>query len=219
MNIYLVVEGPVGERRVYAHWIPLVNRQLTVVTTLESVVSNNVIIFSGGGYPNYFEVIEAGVRDVDANDTFDRLVVAVDSEELSYQEKLDEIDEFIKSLGVGIDYRIVVQHFCLETWALGNRLIVPRQPKDSKVREYRRHYDVLINDPEQLTAYPLEDWTRAQFAERYLRRLLNEKYRNLTYTKSNPSALLNDKYFERVKSRFTETGHIPSFEPFLNAFV
>ncbi len=219
MNIYLVVEGPIGERQVYAHWVPLVNPRLQLVTNLEEIVNDNLIIYSGGGYPSYFDVIEAGVRDVEANENLDRLVVAVDSEQMSYAEKRAEISEFIQGLRTHINYRIVVQHFCLETWALGNKFIVSRKPKDIKVREYRRHYDVLHRDPEFLPAYPLEDFNRSQFAERYLRRLLNEKYRNLTYRKGNPIVLLNDKYFERVKGRCLETGHIMSFNDFLTAFV
>jgi hypothetical protein len=219
VNIYLVVEGPVGEKQVYAHWIPLVNPRLRIVNDLTAVQNDSVIIYSGGGYPSYFDVIEAGVRDVEANARFDRLVIAIDSEEMSREEKKAEIDDFIQTLGTHIHYRTVVQHFCLETWALGNKLIVSRNPKDSKIKEYRRYYDVLDMDPELLPDYPGETLNRCQFAERYLRRLLNDRYRNLTYRKSNPTVLLHDKYFQRVKERFTQTGHIASFDDFLSAFV
>jgi hypothetical protein len=219
VNIYLVVEGPVGEKQVYAHWVPLVNPQLCLVSDLSSVTNDTFIIYSGGGYPNYFDVIEAAVQDVQANSQFDRLVVAVDSEEMSQSEKWTEIDDFIQGLGTNINYRIVVQHFCLETWALGNRSIVSRKPKDPKVREYRQHYDVLVRDPELMPGYLVDGLNRSQLAERYLRRLLIDRYRNLTYTKSNPSILLNDKYFERVKSRHVQTNHIKSLNDFLSAFV
>jgi hypothetical protein len=49
--------------------------------------------------------------------------------------------------------------------------------------------------------------------------MLNEKYRNLTYSKSNPGALLHVKYFEQIKNRLKDTGHIASFGAFLQAFV
>jgi len=177
------------------------------------------IIYSGGGYPNYLEVIEAGVDDVSSNEHIDRLVIAVDSEELSYDENRLEIDEFIKSLGKCLDYKIIVQHFCLETWALGNQAIVSRGPKDMQLRKYREYFDVLNNDPELLPEYPEDKLSRAQFAERYLGKLLNEKYRNLSYRKSNPGTLLHKKYYERLKMRLEKTGHIPSFNDFLCAFV
>jgi hypothetical protein len=219
MNIYLVVEGPVGEKRVYTHWIPLVNPALKVVKHIDQIVSDNVIIYSGGGYPNYFNVIEAGILDVSSNKNIDRLVIAIDSEEMSYEEKRQEIDDFIGTFGVKMDYKIVVQHFCLETWALGNQVIVSRNTGDTAIRQYRGYFDVLKYDPALLPAYPPEDLNRSQFAELYLRRLLNDKYKNLTYSKRNPTALFNNKYFERVKTRFDSTGHISSFEDFLKAFV
>ena len=219
MNVYLIVEGNVGEKKVYAHWVPLVNPSLTVVNTLDEVQRDNLIIYSGGGYPNYLDVIEAGVEDVSTNKQLDRLVISVDSEEMSYQEKRREIDGVVKALGKNIDYKIIVQHFCLETWALGNQVIVSRKPKDIQLRNYRKYFDVLNNDPELLPGYPEDNLNRSQFAEHYLRKLLNEKYRNLTYTKRNPNALLDDKYFNRVKMRLKKTGHIASFNDFLAAFV
>lgn len=219
MNVYLIVEGNVGEKKVYAHWVPLVNPSLTVVKTLDEIQRDNLIIYSGGGYPNYFDVIEAGVEDVFTNKHIDRLVISVDSEEMSYQEKRQEIDEFVKALGKNIDYKIIVQHFCLETWALGNKAIVTRNPNDVQLREFRGYFDVLTKDPELLPGYSANNLNRSQFASRYLRSLLNEKYRNLTYTKRNPQALLHNKYFERVKMRLETTGHIASFEDFLAAFV
>lgn len=219
MNIYLVVEGPIGEKQVYAHWVPLVNPQLRLVSELSSVGNDNFVIYSGGGYPNYFEVIESGVRDVEAHAHIDRLVIAVDSEEMALSEKWTEINDFIQGLKTSIDYRIVVQHFCLETWALGNRSIVSRKPKDHKLRDYINHYNVLSQDPELMPGYAIEKLNRSQLAERYLRRLLIDRYRNLTYTKSNPVVLLNDKYFARVKDRCLETNHIRSFKDFLSAFV
>jgi hypothetical protein len=219
MNIYLVVEGPIGEKKVYAHWVPLVNPNLRLVNSLNEISNNNLLIISGGGYPNYFEVIDNAIDDVTENPHIDRLVVAVDSEEMSYSDKRDEIIRHISSQGPSINYRVIVQHFCLETWGLGNQVIVSRRPKDHQLREYRQLFDVLTDDPELLPGHPSENLNRSQFAARYLKKLLNDKYRNLTYSKSNPIALLNDKYYERVKSRLHNTGHIPSFNDFLTAFV
>lgn len=218
MNVYLIVEGN-GEKKVYTHWVPLVNPNLSVVNSLEEVQHNNLIIFSGGGYPNYLEVIEAGVEDVVGNEQLDRLVIAIDSEEMSYEEKRREIEQVVNALGKNLDYRIIVQHFCLETWALGNKVIVSRNPKDVRLRQYISHFDILDKDPELLPDYPIEDLSRSQFAARYLTKLLNEKYRSLTYKKGNPKPLVHDMYFKRVKMRLDTTGHIASFEDFLAAFV
>ncbi len=218
MNVYLIVEGE-GEKKVYAHWVRLINPSLNIVNSLDEVQHNNLIIYSGGGYPNYFEVIEAEVEDVSANEKLDRLIIAIDSEEMSFEEKWREIDEFVIELGKNLDYKIIVQHFCLETWALGNEVIVSRNPKDPKILELRKYFDVLNNDPEFLPDYPENNLNRSQFAEYYLRKLLNEKYRNLTYKKNNPKALLHETYFHRVKKRWKTTRHIKSFKFFLDAFV
>ena len=217
MNVYLIVEGT-GEKPVYEHWVPLVNPNLSVVDSLDEVKNNNLIIYSGGGYPNYFDVIQAGVEDVAESEQLDRLVISIDSEAMSYQEKREEIEEFVSALGRDLEYRVVVQHFCLETWALGNKVIVKRNPRDRKLREYMKFFDVVSQDPELLPDYSKEDLTRAQFAARYLKKLLNERYRG-TYKKGNPRPLLHDLYYERVRRRFEETGHIASFEDFLSAFV
>lgn len=217
MNIYLVVEGEVGEKRVYTKWVPIVNPCLQIVQDIEEVTSNCVYIVSGGGMPQYFDTITAGIEDVAANPQFDRIVVAVDSEDMTYSEKYEEVEKHILSVNNQINYRIIVQHFCLEAWALGNKVTVRKNPQDAKLREYIKLYNVRQEDPEGLPGYL--EFNRARFAENYLRKALNDKYRNLTYNKSNPGALLNNKYFERVKDRYINTGHISSFDDFLTAFI
>ncbi len=218
MNIYLVVEGEIGEKKVYSNWLKYLNNQFNIVNSISEISTNSVYIIAGFGYPNYFEVIENAAYDV-ANNNIDRLVVAIDSEDMTYDEKHNEVEDFIVKLNLSIDYKIIVQHFCLETWALGNRIIVNRKPSSDRVRRYRRLHDVLYLDPAELPPNKGEDLNRAQFAEKYLRALLNDKYRNLTYSKKNPEALLHKKYFERILDRFTRTGHIASFEDFLTSFV
>jgi len=218
MNIYVVCEGEVGERKVYRDWIPRVNHNLSYVSDLNDIVDNHFSIIVGGGDPRYYDVIENAIEDVNNHGNIDRLIIAVDSEELDYQEKYDEISDFISDFTYTSEIHIVIQHFCLETWALGNKHIVKPSPHCSILREYKNFFDVRLNDPELLTSPKPDYINRAQFAEKYLRRVLNEKFRRLTYTKSNPDVLLNQKYFEQVKQRYIENNHIISFNHFLNAF-
>ncbi len=218
MNVYLIVEGD-GEKKVYAHWVPLLNPSLSIVSSLDEVRLNNLVIYSGGGYPNYLNMIKAGVEDVATNEQLDRLVIAIDSEKMSYEEKQREIEEVVKAQGKSLDYKIIVQYFCLETWALGNRAIVSRRPQGTKLRKYKDYFDVKTKDPQLLPDYPEDSLTRSQFASLYLKRLLNEKYSGLTYKKGNPKYLLHYKYFREVKMRLEQTGHIGSFKDFLAAFV
>ncbi len=216
MNYYIVVEGK-AETLVYRHWIPLVNPQLTHVDHISKINRNNFLIVSGEGYPYYFDILDAAIGDVEQNQNIDQLIVAIDSEEMTWKEKYSEIEQFITARGFNKNYHIIVQHFCLETWALGNQRVGPRQPKSQKMREYKDFFDVLVQDPELMPAYTPEPLNRAQFAYKYLKLMLNEK--NMLYSKRNPKALLHDKYFLRVKSRFETTGHIQSCSKFLTAFI
>ena len=61
---------------------------------------------------------------------------------------------FVDSHNKNLDYQIIIQHFCLETWALGNRVIITRNPISASIREYRKYFDVLVDDPELLPGYP-----------------------------------------------------------------
>ena len=219
MNIYVVVEGEVGERYVYEKWIPFVNPEMSRVATIFDIANNHFAIIAGGGYPNYFDVIAAAIEDVNSVGNIDRLVIAIDSEEMSFEGKYDEVSEFIRDKLCSSPIFIVIQHFCLETWALGNKRVGPRNPLSPIVRKYKTVFNVLERDPELLPPYLPEGLNRSQFAERYLRAMLNDRYRNLTYAKRNPTALLYKTYFTEVKKRLETTGHIASFQTFLDAFI
>ena len=218
MNVYVVVEGEVGEKYVYQNWIPFVNPMLSYVQNLSMIAENNFASISGGGFPNYFDVIEAAIEDVNSYDHIDRLVIAIDSEDLSHSEKLSEMNQHLSRFRCKAEIRVIIQHFCLEAWALGNRTIIRPNPQCPILIQYKRFFNVRLYDPELLPPYELEELNRAQFAEIYLRKALNDKFRNLTYTKGKPEALLHLKYFQRVKERYEQTDHIRSFYDFLSAF-
>lgn len=217
MNIYIVTEGK-AEKIVFKHWIAKINPSLSCIERLDDLSNNNYYIISGNGYPNYFDIIEDAIQDVNQL-SFERLVVSLDSEEMTRQEKYDEVEEFISQKYCVADIRIVVQHFCFETWALGNRKLIRANHSLPKLGEYKSFFNVKINDPELLPGKPDEGLNRSQLAGKYLRLAINDRNRNLTYTKGNPKFLVHPTYFTEVKSRLTGTGHIASFEDFLRAFV
>lgn len=216
MNIYVVVEGEIGEKLVYQEWISVVNPQLSYVSRIGEIQKNNFSILAGLGYPQYFKVIENAIQDVKNHGNIDRLVVAVDAEEMTFEEKYDEVRLFLDNLNPSVPVSIIVQNFCLETWALGNIKVVKKSPKSIKLREYKNLYNVRELDPEGLPRY--DNLSRIRFAELYLRVALNERYRNLTYKKGKPDALMHPKYFQEIKNRFESTNHIKSFKGFLEAF-
>jgi hypothetical protein len=217
MNVYVVVEGK-AEKIIYKSWIPLVNPALKSVDRISDVNSGSFHVVSGHGYPFYLEVIDNALSDVNHLRVFDRLVISVDSEEMTREEKLSEILEYLDGKQCIAEVKIVIQHFCLETWALGNRRVVRRQPASQRLRRYKGFFDVRIRDPELLPAYPGEDLNRAQFAAKYLSAVLNDRNDRITYSKHTPRFISHCKYFDQVRLRLRDTGHIASFESFLDAF-
>lgn len=169
MNIYLVVEGGSTEMKVYPSWISEVNGTLVKVNYLSEVISDNYIMYSGGGYPNLFKMIENGIADINLNQQFDRLVVALDSEDEDYLTRYNEVEAFILSKAPRVPYKIIIQHFCIEAWALGNIKFLRKRPQGEPLSGYKNKFDVVINDPELLPACPEKEWNRAQFAEQYLK--------------------------------------------------
>lgn len=228
MNIYVVLEGDLGAKKVYSHWIPLVNPGLTLAPRIDNVTGNNFYVEAGGGYPILFEVIEGAIENIatmsnNGKRLFDRLVVALDSEEATFQEKHEEISKYVQprilETDPSIEFRLIIQHFCFEAWALGNRRLVKGNIHSEQLLKYRRLFDVGTKDPELLPPNQAEELNRAQFADKLLRHFFNEKFRNLTYSKNDPKPLCHDGYFNQLKKRLTDTGHINSFTTFLTAFV
>jgi len=218
MNIYVVVEGRT-EKPVYKSWIPLINPHLAYVNDIYDIQRNNFSIISGGGYPNYYAVIENAIQDVNDVGNIDRLVISVDSEENSREDKLEEVDSFLQDLQCVAPIIILIQHFCIETWALGNRRIIRRNPQNLILRRYRGIFNVLVNDPELLPPLPSENLNRSKLAFKYLKLILNERFPSITYTKRRPYPLCHSTYFSEVRSRYYDTHHIVSFSDFLDAFL
>jgi len=215
MNIYVVVEGDT-EKEVYSSWISQINRDLKYVDDISEIIDNNYAILSGGGYPQYFEIIDNAISDVNNHGAIDRFVISVDSEEMSRIDKYQEVDLHIYDRPCIANIYIVVQHFCLEAWALGNRSIFRKKPTNKELLEYMEFFNVKNEDPELLPKYNCR--TRSQFAFKYLHKAVNDINSSMTYSKKNPKALKQPDYVYQLTKRLGGTGHISSFQVFLDAF-
>lgn len=218
MNIYVVVEG-VSESKVYPEWIKQVNPNLVKSDYIDDVVSDNFFLISGGGYPNLFNIINNAIEDTNNNLQFDRLVISLDSENALLEERYLEIESYVKSKLPRVEIKIIIQHFCFETWALGNTKIVPKNPTGVDLKKYKKIHDVSKFDPEDLPSLIAENLNRAQFALKYLKLVIRDKGHHLSYSKNRPDVLFHPKYFNSLKERVSDTGHIGSFSSFLNAFI
>jgi hypothetical protein len=179
---------------------------------------NQYYIISGNGYPSMLRMIDGSIENI-LNYMPDAMFVAVcDSEELSYEHRYAEIERFIKEK-IGnrtLNYRIVIQHYCFETWALGNRKAIPDNPRDSIAQRGLRHFDVRREDPEHMTKPHWHAGSRAFYAYELFRNMANQK--RLGYSKSNPGKIINQYFFDQVLSRNRKLKHIKSFDNFIHAF-
>jgi hypothetical protein len=228
MNIYVVVEGEKTEKLVYASWISLINPQLTQALRIGDVDHNRFFIEGGGGLPYLFEVIEGALENVatispNGYPLFDRLVIVVDSEDMTLFDKNQEIQDFVNQKCAAnawvIDCRIIVQHFCFEAWALGNTRLFRGNIRDSRLMDYIAAYNVSLLDPELLPPKPSEELNRAWHAKKYLKMLFNEKFPKQGYSHTNPGPLCHPHYFWQIAQRRSTTGHVDSFGAVLTAFV
>jgi len=216
MNFYLLVEGD-AEKAVYRQWIPELRAGVNYVDNPAEMQNDDFCIVSGKGYPYYLEMIAAAVDDTQ-NMENTRLIIAVDSEDLTRAEKFAEIDNVVRAHAhQGLDYRIVVQHFCFEAWALGNRRVGPRNPKADDLKRLKSIFDVMVADPEQLP--PIDARNRAQTALLYLRAMLRDRSPKMIYSKSNPQILSTREYLQHLQDRTRDTGHIGSMQSFIDAFI
>jgi hypothetical protein len=227
MNIYVLVEGELGAKRLYAAWIPFANPVLNYANELADVVHNHFYVHAGFGWPGYYDRIRAAIEDVATLEVhgvrlFDRLVIAIDSEDMTLADKENEVRTEINSALTAattpIDCRIVIQHFCVEAWALGNRRLVGGQPS-ALLSRYRVIHSVQNQDPELLPPLPAENLNRARFAYKYLRLLHTSRYHRASYDKSDPKVVAHQSYFNELVGRLRDTGHIASFDRFLHAFT
>jgi len=164
-------------------------------------------------------MIKRGVADLIEFPQYDFLIIAGDSESLTRSEMYNEINDFVSALTPTRPFKIIVQHFCIETWALGNRALVRKKPSDKLLRQYINDYNVHIHDPEQLPERKAEGLNRAKHALKYLEMLVEDAYHGKRYMKSNPYVVQHPKFFFAVQKRFQDTLHIRSFEDFINAFT
>ncbi|MHA2313098.1 MAG: hypothetical protein ACXADF_16535 [Candidatus Thorarchaeota archaeon] len=209
MNILFIVEGKRSEKKIYKYWVGRLLPHLSYVNDPADIGQNNYSIITGGGYPNYFHVIQNAHRDLESDNNIDVLIICIDSENKSYDEKIDDVIRFCNEECVSIDSQvhIVVQNHCLETWLMGNKKINISNAQEKKLRKYRDHYNVNLNDPENLPA--IDERNIAQFTYKYLKLMLREK--NIRYTKVSVQGVLNANYLNQLIKRYTSDHHINSF--------
>lgn len=218
MNLYFLVEGAQTEKQVYRAWVEHLLPQLHPVQTPEEILADHFCIISGGGMPQTFQEIQAAFKHVRDNPAIDHLFICVDAENEPLEAVLAEIEEEARKQEVAtaarngnptFSFHVIVQHCCIETWFLGNRRIVRRNPESERLRRLKTSYDVSVDDPE-LMACGDGHSRRAAFHLEYLREVFREQ--GLTYSKKKPGDVLQRHYLDALRERCDETLHLRSLE-------
>ena len=217
MNIVVVSEGK-AEKHIFKSWIPLINPVIQFVDRIRDINQNNFTIIASFGYPSYFQDIDQIIEDINSHGGINRFIISVDSENMTFSDKYDEISNYVAGKTCSAQIHIVIQHFCIETWALGNCKVCPIAPSDPVLVTFKNFFNVRDSDPELLPAYPPLQLNRAQFSEKYLDTILKCRNPHLKYAKGKPSVIATSRYFEQIKHRHIHTHHISSFGTFLSAF-
>ncbi len=202
---------------VYPSWLSHLLPEYSRIGNAFDANDHNYFMISGYGYPSIFDYIEAAVHEINETKAFDFLLVCIDADEVSPQERMVEIEDFLSAKKLNLQpciLKIIVQNRCFETWLLGNRKVFNRQPERSLFRQFVNFYNVLESDPELMGFYP-DFANHARFHEAYLKEMLAE--RNLKYSKTHPGVVRESAYLaELTKRADAEERHLSSFKYLLD---
>ncbi|MGK7955104.1 MAG: hypothetical protein AB4063_07560, partial [Crocosphaera sp.] len=134
MNIYFLVEGRHTEKKLYPRWLNYYIPALKQVHLYDKVEHNNYYLSSGKGYPSILnDYLPEAVQDIQETSKYDYLVICVDADEDSINERKKYINDFMSSQEISLgktELILIIQNRCIETWLLGNRKIFnSRQPQ------------------------------------------------------------------------------------------
>lgn len=219
MNIYFLVEG-ITELKVYPQWLSHLAPCLSRVDFAQDANINNYYLISGLGYPRLLDIeLVNSVEEINEWANYDYLVLVIDSDDMSEQEKIDEIYQFIKDnniiLNSSCQLQIIVQKSCMETWFLGNKkAYIKSVGKHSDFYHHAKFYDVSKQDPESMDKPEHFGDSISIYHETYLRKMLAEK--NIRYSKSTPREVGEAHYLNQLKKRVSDTQHLISLKNLFN---
>lgn len=217
MNLYVLVEGKQTERRLYPSWLSFIVPSLVKVESLSQLQGSHYYLISGEGYPRMIDItLVNALKDISENKEITNFWVVMDSEGFSPQDRMDFVKSEILKSGIDISHckvEVLIQDPCIETWGLGNKVIISKNKIQGDFADYYNHYNVNDLDPEMMKHPPEYSGSIAKYHESYLKSMLS--LRNATYTKKNPVALMEESYLNQLISRSNDgSNHLSSFSRF-----
>jgi hypothetical protein len=200
LNIYFLVEGKT-EKKIYSQWISHLLPELKRVYSFDDADDHNYYLFNCGGYPQILNDIPKAAEDIRHCGKYSYLVVCLDADESTVEERKKEVIEKLKPGEMNAQLVVIVQNRCFETWFLGNRNVYSRNPQDEFLRVYNNFYNVSRKDPESMPNFKGFNKIQ-QFHKDYLKRMLAE--RGISYTKANPRGVGESRYVKELKKRISD---------------
>lgn len=218
MSLYILVEGRRTEKAVYPCWVAYASG-LVKKETPENPDENDFFIISGYGYPCIItNHLENAIIDVN-NYSYDNFWIVVDADDEDVDTRRDYIQSNINKYGLNPDVKvdIIIQKTCIETFGLANNDFFPKPENVSlELSRFKDKYDVTTQDPALLTTSKSVDGVNtAGFHEQYLKAIFVAN--GGSYTKKRPGVFKSEAFFNGIKNRFQETGHIESFNEIISA--
>lgn len=220
MNIYFLVEGEKTEPKVYPQWLRHLVPQLSRVVFAHEAGINNYYLMSGMGSPRLLtDELANSIAEINELGNYDYLVLVIDADDMSEQEKIEEINHFIIDNNIVLNsschLHVIAQKYCIETWFLGNKKVYTKTlGKQSAFYNHANFFDVSQQDPESMPKPEYFENSVSIYHEIYLIKMLAEKH--IRYSKANPREVGEVHYLEQLQKRVKETNHLSSLRSFFN---
>ena len=221
MNYYCLLEDEKSFMKVLPKWLEYMNFKATRVVDIQAVVKDNYILQSGKGVTRLItKVLFDTIDTIISNpNKIDKLIIMVDTESETEEYRKAQIWNKIEAKydisKFDFEILIFVCNHCFESWLLGAKGIYPSGEVDSKsdFYPYFSHYNISVNDPELMMVPENVQDTIAKYHFHYLCELF--RYQRIRYTKSRPTVVMQEWYYNELKSRIEKTSHLKSFAKFV----
>jgi hypothetical protein len=230
MNLYILVEGEKTEVNIYPKYISYLLPALHRVSQHHLAIKNNYYLMSGYGQPSIYKHLCNAIIDINNSNLYNYLVLCIDTEEWSIQDRkneaLNKIRESNVQLNSGCELVIITQKPCIETWFLGNISSYTDNPITQEFKDCSNYYNVSIEDPEDMGKKDFN--TKAQFHKYYLSKMLIEKSKNfkknsngirIRYNEGYTAYVEQEEYFKEIVKRVLTTNHCSTFKDFYIFFL
>lgn len=221
MNYYFLLEDEKSFLKVLPKWLEYLEFKCTRVPDITYVRENNYVLQSGRGVTQLVTKVIFDTIDtiLDNPNTIDKLIVFLDTEEEDEEYRKNDVftrvNEHYNNAQFDFELVVCVCNHCFESWLLGRERLYPEIPValEADFYPYYLHYDIENNDPEEMCVPEDKNETTAQYHFHYLCELF--RYRKMRYSKNKPNLVMDKSYFDGMKNRAEKTGHIDSFNRFI----